>query len=89
LHGHFIGHFTPPSHTLNHYKIKPKGDIDGAIAAAEAQMAKGERLNLTKTAGELGLREARFLVESPEKQGLARSTSPKIFNTSPTARRKL
>jgi hypothetical protein len=55
LHGHLIGHFTPLSHTLNHYEVKPKGDIDGAIAAAEAQMAKGERLNLTKTAGEFGV----------------------------------
>jgi hypothetical protein len=35
--------------------MKPKGDIDGAIAAVEAQMARGERLNLTKTAGEFGV----------------------------------
>ena len=36
----------------------PKGDIDGAIAAIDAKIAKGERLNLAQIARDFGVKRS-------------------------------
>lgn len=36
----------------------PKGDIDGAIAAVDAKIAKGERLNLAQIARDFGVKRS-------------------------------
>src|ERR1700733_4511425 len=50
--------FYPTTHSKNHDKMLPKGDIDGAIAAVDAKIAKGERLNLAQIARDFGVKRS-------------------------------